>query len=45
MCIRDRVYAAGGAQAIAMLAYGFDETVTHADGSTETCLLYTSRCV
>ena len=32
----DEVYAAGGAQAIAMLAYGFDETVTHADGSTET---------
>ncbi len=31
----DEVYAAGGAQAIALLAYGFDETVTRADGSTD----------
>ena len=32
----DEVYAAGGAQAIAMLAYGFEETMTGPDGAEVT---------
>ncbi len=31
----DEVYAVGGAQAMAMFAYGFAETVTRPDGTTE----------
>ncbi|MBB2987152.1 histidinol dehydrogenase [Terracoccus luteus] len=31
----DEVYAVGGAQAVAMFAYGFDEQVTADDGTTE----------
>ncbi len=32
----DEVYAVGGAQAIAMLTYGFEETTVGADGAAET---------
>ncbi len=32
----DEVYAVGGAQAIAMFAHGFEETVTNPDGSVDT---------